>query len=126
MSVSDHTGPESGGRRHRRRRRPNRPEIDFPMCPVCQKAVRELSSAISHQETGQPAHFDCILKVLREKNSVTENEKICYLGKGSFGIVQFRHGSGPMKFLIRKRIQYEQAEPFPSWRKVSAPHSAPR
>jgi hypothetical protein len=110
--------------KHRRRgnRRPDKPEIDFPLCPLCQKAVRDLASAITHKESGAPAHFDCILKTLRGVHAVQQNEKICYLGKGSFGIVQFRQNPGPMRFLIRKRIQYEDTEPVPEWRQK--PHTS--
>jgi hypothetical protein len=82
--------------------------------------VRDLSSAITHKESGDPAHFDCILKTLRGVLVVQQNEKICYLGKGSFGIVQFRQNSGPMRFLIRKRIQYEDTEQVPEWRQKPA------
>lgn len=102
--------------RHRRDRRPGKPHVDFPQCPVCQKAVRDLTSAITHKESGKPAHFDCILKALRSGNAVQQNEKICYLGKGSFGIVQFREHSA--RFFIRKRIQYEEIESVPEWRQT--------
>jgi hypothetical protein len=114
--------PSGGRSRHRRRRKPPRPAVavDFPACPVCQKAVRELHAAITHRESGQPAHFDCILQLLRDSNDLQESEKICYLGKGSFGIVQFRQNAGPMHFLIRKRIQYEQTDGFPDWRRNTA------
>ena len=106
--------------RHRRERRPHRPPIEFPLCPLCQKAVRDLTSAITHKESGKPAHFDCILKALRTDNAVQQNEKICYLGKGSFGIIQFREHSGPPRFFIRKRIQYEETDPTPEWRQKPA------
>jgi len=106
--------------RHRRDRRHNKPQIEFPLCPLCQKAVRDLTSAITHRESGQPAHFDCILKALRSDNAVAQHEKICYLGKGSFGIVQFREQSGSRRFFIRKRIQYEDTEPVPDWRQKPA------
>jgi hypothetical protein len=106
--------------RHRRRRPYPKPATDFSMCPVCEKAVRDLSSAITHRDTGNPAHFDCILKILREENSLSESEKICYLGKGSFGIVQFRSNGSPLRFLIRKRIQYEDLDMIPDWRKIPA------
>jgi hypothetical protein len=101
--------------RHRRDRR--KPQIEYPQCPLCEKAVRDLRSAITHRETGRPAHFDCILKTLRNDNPVGQNEKICYLGKGSFGIVQFRPHSGHSNIFIRKRIQYEDPEPVPEWRR---------
>jgi len=90
------------------------------MCPICEKAVRDLASAITHRDTGNPAHFDCILKILRDQHSLSENEKICYLGKGSFGIVQFRANASPMRFFIRQRIQYEDLETVPDWRKIPA------
>jgi hypothetical protein len=83
---------------------------------LCEKAVRDLTSAITHRESGKPAHFDCILKALRSDNAVQPDEKICYLGKGSFGIVQFREHSSPSRFFIRKRIPYEDTESIPEWR----------
>lgn len=114
--------PGGGRSRHRRRRKAHRPvtPADYPICPVCQKPVRELHAAIAHRETGRPAHFDCILQLLREDNELENSEKICYLGKGTFGIVQFRQNSGPLRFLIRKRIQYEQTDGFPDWRRKTA------
>jgi hypothetical protein len=87
---------------------------------VCQRPVRELASAIAHRETGGPAHFDCVLKVLRDEHRPAENEKICYLVNGSFGVVQFR---GPLRFFVRKRVQYEKTDPPPEWRK-SLPRQA--
>ena len=53
----------------------------------------------------------------RNDNPLGQNEKICYLGKGSFGIVQFRPHSGHSNIFIRKRIQYEDPEPVPEWRR---------
>lgn len=115
--------PAGGRSRHRRRRKAQRPPaapVEFPTCPVCQKPVRELHAAITHRESGQPAHFDCIVQLLRESTDLQDSEKICYLGKGSFGVVQFRQNAGPMRFLIRKRIQYEQTDGFPDWRRSTA------
>ena len=103
-----------GGYYHHRRRPQERPEAPSPLCPVCQKPVRELASAIAHRETGGPAHFDCILKLLRDEHHPGENEKICYLGNGSFGVVQFR---APMRFFVRKRVQYEKTDTVPEWRR---------
>ena len=104
-----------GGYYHHRRRPQERTDASLPLCPVCQRPVRELASAIAHRETGEPAHFDCILKLLREEHNPGENEKICYLGNGSFGVVQFR---GPMRFFVRKRVQYEKTDAPPQWRRA--------
>ena len=83
----------------------------------CHEKMRDIHSAIAHKETGTPAHFDCILKILCENNELYSNEKICYLGKGSFGIIQFRNTNSPLCFFIRQRIQYEPTDPVPYWRK---------
>jgi hypothetical protein len=89
----------------------------FPDCPVCGKPVRELSSALTHRVSRQPAHFDCVVRELREANPVAAQEKLCYLGGGSFGILEFRPAGGPSGFIIKKRIQYEEKE-FPQlWKK---------
>ena len=56
-----------------------------------------------------------ILKVLREEHNPGENERICYLGNGSFGVVQF---GGPMRFFVRKRVQYEKTDAPPQWRRA--------
>ena len=88
-----------------------------PLCPLCQKPVRDLYSAITDQNTKQPAHFDCILKTLREINELVDGEKICYLGNGSFGIIQFRNAAGKLRFFIKKRLDYEETDPIPEWRK---------
>lgn len=99
-------------RYNKHRRMENAPE-----CPLCQKPVRDLYSAITYKNTNEPAHFDCILKVLREAHGLKENEKICYLGNGSFGIIQFRNTAGRLRFFIRERIHYEETDPVPEWRK---------
>ena len=64
------------------------------------------------------SHVDKITKPeIKKQEELASNEKICYLGNGSFGIITFRNPSSPIKFLIRKRIQYENTEETPLWRK---------
>ncbi len=106
-----------GGSRSSRRRRAARHRKSLPFCPLCQKPIHDLYSAITHRDSGQPAHFDCILQNLRESNDLLPSEKLCYLGGGSFGIIQLRGSQGPLRFFIRKRIQYEPGESIPEWRR---------
>ncbi len=91
--------------------------IVLPDCPVCGKPVRELASALTHRVSRQPAHFDCVVRELRESNEVAPQEKICYLGGGSFGILEFRASTGSPRFVIKKRIQYEEKETPQDWKK---------
>ena len=86
------------------------------ICPICHKPLRDLFTAIAYKLNEKPAHFDCILKQIKKNEELLNNEKICYLGNGSFGIIAFRNPSSPIKFLIRKRIQYEEADANPGWR----------
>jgi hypothetical protein len=80
--------------------------------------VRDLPSALTHRVAGKPAHFDCVVQELRESNEVAPQEKICYLGGGSFGIIELRPAGGPSRFVIRKRIQYEEKEKPQEWKKT--------
>jgi hypothetical protein len=93
------------------------PPLVFPDCPVCGKPVRDLASALTHRLARTPAHFDCIMRELRDSNECTAQERICYLGGGAFGILEFRSGSGQSRFVIKKRIQYEEKELPQDWKK---------
>lgn len=93
------------------------PALPTPDCPICGKPVRELASALTHRASRQPAHFDCIVRELRDSTEIAPQEKLCYLGAGSFGILEFRLPGGPSKFVIKKRIQYEEKELPQEWKK---------
>ncbi len=99
---------KSDGRKNRQ------PAYDTP-CPICGEAIFEIASAITEKLTGQPAHFECIIKKIAEEENIQEDETICYLGNGSFGIIQKRN-SKQMTFFIRKRIQYEDKDTKKDWR----------
>ncbi len=103
-----------GGRRRSDRCRPFQ-RRSFPICPLCSKPIRDLSTAIASRVDGPLNHFDCVLTELKKNEELQPNEKICYLGRGSFGIVSIRSSAGPIRFLIRKRIQYEQKEQTSQW-----------
>ena len=107
---------EQNRRKYNNPRRNNREKNDLPKCPVCEKHIRDVYSAVSYSVTQTPAHFNCILNELKDANELKPNEKICYLGSGSFGIVQFRGPESPIRIFIRKRIQYEEKDNNPEWR----------
>ncbi len=86
------------------------------ICPFCGKPVRFLLTAIATGADNLPAHFDCVLRHIGEQEGLQENEKVCYLGKGSFGIIKYKV-PGSVKFTIRKRVQYEIGDKIVDWRK---------
>jgi hypothetical protein len=127
-SPAGSRGPSPAGQRRPPAGRGRAPEpprpvqpavpIVLPDCPVCGKQVRELASALTHRVARQPAHFDCVMREIRDSNEVAPQEKVCYLGGGSFGIIELRPPGGPSRFVIRKRIQYEEKETPQDWKKV--------
>jgi hypothetical protein len=77
------------------------------ICPVCEKPINVISTAIIHKETNKKAHFDCIVRELKKYYHLKPNEGICYLGGGGFGIIETLKSERPQRFVIKRRIQYE-------------------
>jgi len=67
-------------------------------------------TSIVHKETGKKAHFDCIIKELKKVYSLRPEEEICYLGGGSFGIVESAKDAQMKGFVIKRRFQYEEKQ----------------
>lgn len=106
------------GRRNNRgrARRPLQPEMEL-ICSICGKPIKYLYTAIEHGQDRGAVHFDCKLKELSDLEELGPNEKISYLGKGTFGIIKYQNGSGGKKFTIRKRITVEEQNVQSEWRK---------
>jgi hypothetical protein len=106
-----------GGKRNRRYRNNKRyQKKDYPICPICGNSVKDIYTAVAAEDGETPAHFDCILKQIEQREQLEKDEKVCYLGRGSFGIIKTRSG-GSMKFFVRKRIQWEKEEKKFDWRR---------
>jgi hypothetical protein len=90
---------------------------DIPACPLCGKPVYDLSTALSaSRETGEPAHFDCVLERVQASETLAAGEKIVYLGSGSFGVVTFKD-KGESSFAVQRRIQWEKEGEKKDWRR---------
>jgi hypothetical protein len=57
------------------------------------------------------------MREVQDSNELAPQERLCYLGGGCFGILEFQPPGGPTKFVIRKRIQYEEKEFPQEWKK---------
>jgi len=110
-------GPREGGRPPYRedqgpRPRGARPEEtrDMPACPLCGKPVYDLFTALSaSRDTGEPAHFDCVLERVNASESLAAEEKLVYLGSGAFGVVEYKdRDKSESAFLVKRRIQWEK------------------
>ena len=79
--------------------------------------MRELASALTHRVARQPAHFECVMRELSDSNEVAPEEKICYLGGGQLRDPGVPSPGSTTRFVIRKRIQYEEKETPQEWKK---------
>ena len=86
-----------------------REDVERPICPVCNEPIYIIEEAIRHNGTGELAHFECILNEIRDNNisEMEDEDKIVYLGSGTFGIIQERQSGKNTRFFVRKRINYE-------------------
>jgi hypothetical protein len=109
-------GKRRRGRRGNKSKKPLLPQVEL-VCSVCGKPIKYIYTAIESGQKREPIHFDCVLKDLEEREELGPNEKICYIGQGSFGIIKYQTGSGGKKFSIRKRIAVEEPNGTADWRK---------
>ena len=84
-------------------------DVERPLCPICNEPIYIVEEAIRHNASGELAHFECILNEIKENNiaDMEEEDKIVYLGSGTFGIIQERQNGKNTRFFVRKRINYE-------------------
>jgi len=111
-NETGNTNPSKNRRRNNYRR--PRMKRNFPQCPICNKSVKFLLTAISVGEDNKPAHFDCVLKEVSENEELGPKEKIIYIGNGNFAIINGKSGK---ELSIRKTIVYEKKEISADWRK---------
>ena len=87
MGDNQESGNTNNSRNRKRNnyRRP-RNKRNYPECPICNKSVKFLLTAISMGGDNNPAHFDCILKQISESEDLGPKEKISYIGNGNFAV----------------------------------------
>ncbi len=91
---------------------------EAPTCPLCQKPIYDLSTALSAgKEEGDPAHFDCVLDRVAAAESLESGEKVVYLGSGAFAVVAFKDRA-ETAFTVKRRIQWEKEGEKKDWRKT--------
>ena len=116
--------------KHRRRRSvfdpdkhfmpPPVPRRDYGPDPITGEPISDILTAITDPESGRPANFDSVVRRLEEQETVAENERIVYIGKGTFGILVEDKSRKP-RYTIRKRIQVEDDHQRHEWRKELSP-----
>jgi len=95
------------------------PQRDVPtlVCSICNKQIFDLSSALAGKDGGQPVHFDCALAQASEGERLEPGEKVAYIGRGAFAVVEYRDKS-MTAFTIKRRIQWEKEGEKFDWRRT--------
>lgn len=86
------------------------------VCPYCGEPIKDITGAIASRDTGEPAHFDCVLKILEESEPHAESETIVYIGHGNFAVVLFENPPDTRKFRIVRTIEWEDRNAKLEWR----------
>lgn len=82
-------------------------------CKLCGEVIDVIASAMTHPEGGF-CHFDCVLNAIAQESHLTENQKVSYIGRGTFAVVQTNE-DGSFSFI--KRIVWENPETFEQMKK---------
>ncbi len=86
------------------------------ICEYCKQPIEDLASSIAAKESGNPAHFDCVLEKINASEKLSENEKITYIGQGRFAVVYFENPHDLRHFTIKRVIEWENREAKYEWR----------
>jgi hypothetical protein len=132
--MAKHDRGKGGGKKKKPQRRPQRsaefhkqflpdapPKRDYDPCPLSGEPIRDVLSAISHPQTGQPTNLESVIAELSRREQLGANERICYIGEGQFGVIQEQKVGGKQQITIIRRISYEQGNTRADWRKELSP-----
>jgi hypothetical protein len=110
----DRRGRRRGGsRRSEQTKRPKRPT---PPCIACGEDINDITSALADPRDGGPVHFECAIKAAEAELKPGEGEKVIYLGKGGFAVVESKSYQ-QRKLKIIRRMDWEKLDEVSSWRK---------
>lgn len=83
------------------------------ICELCSKPIGVIASALGGQGGGY-VHFDCALESLAKERRLTETQKISYIGRGTFAVVQTEEDGS---FTFVERIVWETPQAFDAMKK---------
>jgi len=89
--------------------------VEEPMveCPLCGKVIENIASALIYPEGGF-CHFDCVLEKIAKDERLTDKQKVSYIGRGTFAVVEENEENG---FTFAKKIIWETPENLDTMKK---------
>lgn len=86
-------------------------------CPLCNKPIYDLASALADKESGGPVHFDCALRRVADRETLAPGEKLVYIGSGAFAVVEFKD-KAESAFTVKRRLPFEEDGKKQDWRRA--------
>lgn len=96
-------------------------DVPSAVCSYCNQPIYDMSAAIEHKETGEPAHFDCVIDRIYKSEKLGSKEQVLYMGSGTFAIVEFNEQMRN-RFIIKRRIEWETSDERKAWRQKLQKH----
>lgn len=77
-----------------------------PICSMCSKPIENIAESFINDD-GSFSHFECVLQDIKEREMLSDNETVSYIGSGKFGVFS-RDEKG--KYTLIKSIEVESKE----------------
>ena len=91
------------------------------VCEICGQPLNEMGTAFANRGSGNPVHFDCVLRKISEGEKLSQNDRMTYIGNGKFAVLHFENPHDMRHFSIVKTIEWEGREKERSdWRNEMA------
>lgn len=86
--------------------------VEKLVCCLCNKNIDEPYTSFTDKESRNPIHFSCAADELKKSNALETNDRLLYIGSGSFAVIE----KGTKKIKIKKRVVFEGSSQWPKWR----------
>jgi len=84
-------------------------------CEVCNEPIGDIITAIAKPDSNLPIHFECALEIVSEELNPGDDEKVIYLGKGNFAVVELK-AYQRKRLIVRRQVDWEDVETRSDWR----------
>ncbi len=85
----------------------SRPTVHLE-CKLCGEPIENPAEAFSLE--AEKVHFDCLLKTVNFGVELKENQKVCYVGRGEFGLCEFKDSRCKGSFTVLQRFSVESQD----------------
>ncbi len=80
-------------------------DIAPEVCYLCSKPISSMSTALFDEDKEKYSHFECMFDKLKDTLTLSESERITYVGNGAFAVIEDYQDGDAMKFRIKKKYQ---------------------